>query len=192
MSEEEKAVASKGVDLEDLKRIYRPKEILVEHQRSLLPVPARAHSPYPAYSVKVTYESMKKAFNMTLGEHYDRVFMTRMDLRYTTKLNPKELSAPKLHVPPVKLLLWGHHAATDLWLHGTQEQIKTSTDYFWEIEQRFFKRTEIDYYHELAWHDYIREQKLPIAVSRLECEIVRLFGEPTRFEPWFEYCPVNT
>lgn len=181
MNPTERDIASTKIDEKEIVSIYSPKNMLVETQRSLLPVPWRSHLPYPAYTVKVVYESVLKAVNMAKNnDTYDRIFLTRMDINYLSKLDVNEFKSPKLFVPPMKFLLVDCKAASDLWIHGTQKDIITSANYFWEIEKRLFQCPDKDLFHEIIWHNYMRENGVQFAVSKMDFETVRMFGVPPK------------
>lgn len=184
--------ASKPINTDEIVRIYKPKDMLVEHQRSLLPIPGWKFEHNP-YCLKIAFESCRKSVNLAKKHGpYDRIFITRMDLNFINKLNPNEFLSNKLHVSPHSQFL-NQGACSDIWEHGTQEQIDTVADFYWHIEEMAFMKPDKNVHTEFAYHRYLKQHHIPIAVSRLNFQVIRMFNQPAlQFPPSYNYTGTAT
>lgn len=180
--------ARKPVNIQEIIDIYKPKEILVEPQRSLLPVPGWEKQKHDAYALKIIYESLRKSVNMAIKHGpYDRIFTQRMDMNCLTKFDPKELNSDRLFVAPHSQFL-DMGACSDIWGHGTQRQMDIWANFYWRIEELVYFANNKSVHGELAFHRYLKSHNIPISVSKLNFQIIRMFGyPPLQFEPRYFY-----
>jgi len=169
--------ARKPINQEEIIRIYKPKDMLVEHQRSVLPIPGwnRGHNPY---CLKIAFESCRKSVNLAKKYGpYDRIFVCRMDLNYISKFDPWEYQSDRLYVSPHSQFL-DQGACSDIWEHGTQDLIDKVADFYWHIDHDVFMNPDKNPHTEFIYHRYLKKLNIPISVSKLNFQVIRMFGMP--------------
>lgn len=131
-------IASATPDISEIIEAYKPKMIIVEQDR--LPDLSRyenndniPHNAPGCLGVKLMLESSRKAFEaMKRYGVYDRVFSTRLDLNYQSKLNIDEVHSGRL--------VAASGGAFDIWMMGTTEQMDTKTQYVNHIDRYWYDR----------------------------------------------------
>jgi hypothetical protein len=150
--------ASATPDISGIFEAYKPKVLIVEQDK--LPDLSRYKNPNEipsiapgCFGVKLMLESSRKAFEaMKSYGTYDRVFSTRLDLNYTSKLNINEVQSDKL----VAARIGG---AFDIWMMGTTEQMDIKTQYFNHVDAYWYNR-DINFHYEETLHEYLRDNNL--------------------------------
>lgn len=174
-------IANEKIEEDEIRKIYNPVSIVLGFSNPVLPVPGKTGEHQYCHGLKQYYEGVQWAVHLA-NKHstYDRVFILRMDIEFLSKLDPKELEI--LNVVNAKhSYLEGRGSHTDLFLHGSQKDITTSADYYWNMDELFFRNPN-NQYHEDAWSHYMRNKGVTITPSSLKFRIQRVFDmEPTYF-----------
>jgi hypothetical protein len=146
-------------DISGIFEAYKPKVLMVEQDK--LPDLSRYKNPneipYNApgcFGVKLMLESSRKAFE-TMKSYgvYDRVFSTRLDLNYESKLNINEVQSDRL----VGASTDGNF---DIWMMGTTEQMDIKTQYVNHIDTYWYDRDMINMHYEGALLKYLQDNNL--------------------------------
>lgn len=173
--------AVKKVVREELLDIYKPKQLLIEPQRSILIPPGFTGNRQWDYTVKIAYESRIKVHNMTIQNGpYDRVFALRPDIEWLSPLDIEELQKPEVYCGRHGALL-AVGANSDIWNHGTQKDMDVLCNYFYYMEQYYFTNPNRLDFHENAWSCYMKDQGITVLPSNLKFRIPRISGPDTYF-----------
>ena len=170
------------VDAFALSACYGAKAVLVEQERSIVPIPRfkEFSSNTWAHTCKTYYESRRKAFLLAEAHGpYDRIFSLRLDFKFLSSMKPEDLQNPNLLVAKHRgLIEMGAH--TDAWAIGSQEQIDKLTQYYFHIDEYWFNKDKHPH-HELAWHEYLLDLGIIPEASSIRFSIPRLAGPDTCF-----------
>ena len=151
-------LASATPDISGILEAYKPKMLIVEQDR--LPdlsrykdsseIPSKAPG---CLGVKLMLESSRKAFEaMKSYGVYDRVFSTRLDLNYQSKLSIDEVHSDRL-------IAAGSSGAYDIWMMGTTEQMDIKTQYITHVDTYWYDR-DINLDYETTLHNYLQDNNL--------------------------------
>jgi len=173
--------ANAPADIEGITKAYQPTQIMVESQRSYVTVPGMKGEYINDIGIKDYYESRLKAFQMAQRSGtYDRIIMTRLDIDFTSQLDPNELTSDDVYAT--------HHARlhdlgdfSDLWCHASMRDMETLCLYYFNADRIYFANPARRIYHECAWSEYMREQGLKVKASAMKFRIPRIDGSFTLF-----------
>lgn len=157
-------------EIQRILETYKPTGYLIEPTMA----PAKMPSDIPSRglffdTVRIAYESNKRAYAQAKAHGpYDRYFMLRPDIRFTSPLDPSELLYESLHLSRHDDLLrqgWLY----DLFWIGPGDLVESTQRWGSEIGCAKLKT----HYQEEGFTDFIRREKIPVRLSSLRYEIVR-------------------
>lgn len=181
-------IANQTPDLKGIYEAYRPKVLLVEPDKkpdlSVLHgvESTRDSSTLSHVGTKNMLYQSKTIFNIARAYgKYDYYFSTRMDINYTEPITQEEITEMLgfggLTTPWVKSAP-GMLDVSDIWMFGPEEFMNTKTDYYFHIDELWFKRERnlATFGYEMGLYRYLVENcNVPIRPSSLSCKMVRLF-----------------
>ena len=109
--------------------------------------------------------------------NYDYYFSTRMDINYPVPITQEEISA-MLSFNGITACSVNQFEVSDIWVFGPSNEMNIKTDYFFNIDQFWFKRDHglSTMSYERGLHQYLVETRnVPIRTSSLPCHMIRLF-----------------
>lgn len=182
---EQLAIATSPIDVDGIVEAYNPVKILVEPDQQISEDAIHPDMRYRAnLGVRIVLGSARKVFEMACENgSYDKMFLTRLDIQYTSKFDVTELHTNKLICSRNDHLI-SHGGTSDLWMVGTQEQIDIRTQYVNRIDEYWYNVPEYNNHSpELAFAQYLRDNNIEYQPSNLTCNIPRIFGPDTCFTP---------
>ena len=176
LNENQLAISSTKPDLNGIFQTYKPKIMIVEEDPgpdiTLLPEEFRSDLRSPGnVGVKNMLRSARTIFEAaTKYKKYDKIFNTRLDIKYNSKLTEIEILSDKLLSPPS----FGH---IELWMFGTTEQIDKKTNFVNHIDKYWYHNPQyLEVAYELTFITYMLDQGIPVnSASNLQYEIIRPF-----------------
>jgi len=175
--------SSKMTDVEAIVKAYNPKRMIVEPDKGTDHLKEKyvKNIPTSHLGVKNMLESCLKVFN-TAKEYgkYDKYFSTRLDINYLSKLNVAELQTSKLLIPKTAYDKT-HPYIFDIWTIGSEEQLKTKTNFFNAVDNYWYNATDNfhSYIYEQALKVYYNDNNIETQTSQLNYCAPRIIGEPT-------------
>ena len=167
-------LASTPPDISGILEAYKPKMLLIEQDR--LPDLSRfgdpsgvPHTAPGCMGVKLMLESSRKAFEaMKSYGTYERVFSTRLDLNYQSKLSIDEVQSDSL-------IGASRDGAFDIWMMGTTKQMDIKTQYVDHVDRYWYDyNMGLDY--ETTLRSYLQDNNLgDFVASNLAFNTPRIF-----------------
>lgn len=175
-------------DIQSIHKIYKPKVLMVESEREIdmsIYNPKYYQDPKfkSSLGVKSVFYASRKVFELaTQYGEYDMFFATRMDIKYTSKLNINELGRDCLTVPHNK------HFVNDIWMFGPKKYLDIRTNYYHHIDDYWYNNPNYDNFmnvwQEIVMTKYLNDNNVPTQISDLCFEVPRIFGATTTFDHW--------
>jgi hypothetical protein len=170
-------LSEKIIDVNYIKNIYDPKKLLVEKNKS---VDDKNYDYHPSLranlAVKNVLESHKKAYELIDNpDSYDKIFCTRLDIKYESKLQLEELENEYLLYPEFPRLD-AVDLVSDLWLIGNPEQIKTKINIVNSIDDLWYSKSDFNSIpFEKIVTDYLISNNIKYKHSNLKYSVPRIF-----------------
>lgn len=183
---EQEDISSKTLDLDNIKRIYNPKHMIVETDRGIeLPL-----QEYPQLAnINVTLSHIG-AYNMVRAQNYvfrlaescgnyDRYFSCRFDLFFNNKLDKNELFYEEYMMVPPTFTDYNDPRTEmifDIFAFGTKHTMSVRADFYNHIWEYWYSKNNLDsYFLEHAATKYFRDNGLKAKPSNLTFDVKRLF-----------------
>jgi hypothetical protein len=173
-------ISSKILDLDEIKKIYNPKNLIVELDRGsdciLQKYPTLSNSTFnlPHLAVYNMFLSQYKVFNLTeeFGD-YDIYFSCRFDLIFKNKLNIEELNYKEY----ITTKYWQNTSlAFDVFSFGSKNVMDIKSKFYNKIWDYWYSKNIPDsYWIEHAVTEYYIDNQVQLKSSSLDFEIKRLF-----------------
>lgn len=169
-------ISNKTPDFEAISNAYNPKLFLIEEEPPIIEMKNNyasvdGHLKNKATSaVRNILTSLRNLFEkVKQSDNYDKFFCTRMDIKYLSDLNYKDLECSDLMSPNVDVF-------NDVWIVGNQEQIDIKTKYVYHIDEYWYNSKDYNVYtHEECLKQYLKDNNVTCKNLDLKYEIVRLF-----------------
>jgi len=182
--EEVQKLAAVPVNKKSIVGVYAPKKLVVEEQTEIVPTPGYAAMDV-AY-VNKAYESANKAFRLAMdADKYDYIILTRPDVNYTSALDVKEIERQGLTTAAHGYFL-KKGSLTDIWLMGQPEYLAQSLQMFWRMWS--IHKPAVKHFED-SYAEHIAALKIPVHVSDLHWEVLRIDGSKFTPEHYTDYHP---
>ena len=167
--------------IDDLKKIYKPKSILVEDQIEFtLPrvyerAGTKQHIPYSMfYSVKQAF-NLKTEYEKNYKFKYDWVFRIRYDFNLETYIDINNLNSDIVYVPDnIQVRTSKKISVNDMFAFSNSDNMNVYGDTFNNIDSLYLKHKNMDYIQEDIIGHQLYYNGIKIAPCAFNCGIHRL------------------
>jgi hypothetical protein len=170
-TDEEKGISNQTPDFNSIFDIYKPKVLLIERDNSNYMNNESAYIK-SSYGVKNVLNASRKIFEIASSyDNYDIFFLTRMDIKYTSKFDISEIQIDKLMTPDIT-------TPKDIWMYGNREVVDIKTKYAHYVQEYWLDfGTNIwpSYWFEHALGKYLKDNNIQLGESKLKYDTIRLF-----------------
>ena len=155
-------ISEQLIDFTGIYNAYNPKKILVEPDRlpdisKYFDINSVPDGAYANLGTKNMLYSEKQGFEMatSYGE-YDKIFSTRMDVFYHTKMTEDEFLSDALVVSN-QVSPWH---AYDIWMLGDTKTMRIKSDYYHHIDTYWFERGLFSLSYENQLLNYLHDNNI--------------------------------
>jgi hypothetical protein len=184
---EAEEMSAKTLDLDSIRKIYKPKRIIVETDIGIelvhreLPQITSINSTVSHLGAYNMVKSQWIAFNMAKSTHrYDRYFSCRPDLMFPNKLDFAELQQEEFMMVPPTFADYNDPRTEmifDIFAFGTEQIMELRANFYKNIWNYWYSTNNVTggYFLEHAATKYFRDNGIQARPSSLNFEIKRLF-----------------
>lgn len=168
--------AQKTPDFSGIYEAYKPKKFLIEEDKmpevskyydiNNIPTGALAH-----FGTKNMLESERKGFEMAMSYgNYDKIFSTRLDIKYHTKISEDEINSDSLIISD------NFNGNFDVWMLGDIKTMDIKSNYFNHINRYWFDKGIFSTWYENALLNYLKDNGIHNMIrTKTDYSMIRIF-----------------
>jgi len=167
--------------IDDLKKLYNPKSLMVEDQieftlpRAYDRAHTKEHIPYSMFYSVMQSSNLKSAYEKNYNFKYDWVFRIRYDFNLETYINLKSLDSDKVYLPDnIQVATPKIVSANDMFAFSNSDNMDIYGDTYNQIDKLYLNHPNMDYIQEDIIGHQLYYNKVKIAPCAFNCGLHRL------------------
>lgn len=177
-----KEISGQKPDIESIKKIFNPQSLIVDNDPSWIisETAEQTIGKVAKFNVRHILKSLKQTFDIAKQyDNYDRIFCTRLDIKYLSKLDKAELEDPRIFFS--KTYHTSENVTQDIFFHGGVSVVQKRIDLCDCIDQYWYSQN-INEDYEGVLNKYIKDKNISYTESSLKFCIPRIDNTVSNYD----------